>query len=385
MKISILGHTMSAITFLTRVSFVVVIILIVIAIKLLIWIDKENADLKLGKFFSIVLKALPDEDLNSIIINGKFLKMYKHRQKDVWRIIEEIVEFGEKNFSDAGKEILTKTVALFMKEINLPFKPPHALSIKAAMDMRTYEMFRHYMLFSFENKSLKKMNIWVSVLDSILFLPSIMFLYSPSKFFLMLNICSVIASIYFYQLFHRRNTPFSIAYVALHWIMVLLITAISPYFLFRRALKNWFWWPIASMFFLAIVGLWIASKMIEKTDYEKRNRNTFISHGKIQFIFELKFLSKIRYIILWMMCIFTIFCTVLMYASIYKKLFHNTLLYCLFLSASTYLGTGYFSLDSIKLDSVESIYLLSEAIAAFLLNTFYLAYIANLMFSQKSK
>ena len=128
----------------------------------------------------------------------------------------------------------------------------------------------------------------------------------------------------------------------------------------------------------------MAHKIWTKTDYEKRKVNTFIAHDKILFIFEIKIMPKIRYVILWMICVFTIFCTIMMYAVMYHKLFYNTLLYCTFLSVSTYLGAGYFSLGSIGLDSVESIYLLSETTISFLLNTFYIAYIVNLMYSQKS-
>lgn len=253
--------------------------------------------------------------------------------------------------------------------------------------MRANEILRHHLMFSCGNKPISKAKKWYIsfLIDVVLYIPSFIFFYRPSNLTVILNICSVIAAIYTYQLFQRKLVPFSIVHVSVHWMAALIITAFSPHFLFRRALKNWFLWPIISLLFFAMVGIWIAHKIWTKTDYEKRKVNTFIAHDKILFVFEIKIMPKIRYIILWMICVFTIFCAIMMYATMYHQLFHNTLAYCMFLSVSTYLGAGYFSLDSIGVDSVESIYLLSETAISFLLNTFYIAYFANLVFSQKSE
>lgn len=386
MKIRILGHTISAITFILGSSIVAVVIMLIITVKMLVWVSKEDNDIRLGKFFSIVLKALPDEDLDAIVMRGKFLEMYKHRQKDVWRIIKEIVRYGEENFSDNGKHILNSTVPQFLEEIDKACKPSHALSIKEAMNMRANEILRHHLMFSLGNRPISRARKWYIsfFIEVALFVPSFMFFYCPSNLAVILNICSVVVAIFAYQLFQRKLVPLSIVHVSVHWMVALIITAFSPHFLFRRALKNWFWWPVVSLLFFAMVGLWMAHKIWTKTDYEKRKSNTFIAHDKILFIFEIKIMPKIRYVILWMICVFTIFCTIMMYAVMYHKLFYNTLLYCTFLSVSTYLGAGYFSLDSIGVDSVESIYLLSETAISFLLNTFYIAYIVNLMHAQKS-
>lgn len=96
MKIRILGHTVSAIAFILGSSLIVIVIALIIIVKMLVWVSKEDNDIRLGKFFLIVLKALPDKDLNAIVMQGKLLDQYKHRRKDVWRIIKEIVRFGEK-------------------------------------------------------------------------------------------------------------------------------------------------------------------------------------------------------------------------------------------------------------------------------------------------
>lgn len=251
MKIRILGHTISAIAFILGSSIVAIVIMLITTAKMLVWVNKETSDIRLGKFFSIVLRALPDEDLNAIVMRGKFLKTYKHRQKDVCRIIKEIVRFGEENFSDDGRHILNSTVPQFLEDIEKDCKPSHALSIKDAMNMRANEILRHHLMFSLGNRPISRARKWYIsfLIEGALFIPSFMFFCCPSNFAVILNICSVIVAIFVYQLFQRKLIPFSIVHVSVHWMVALIITAFSPYFLFRRALKNWFWWPVISLLF----------------------------------------------------------------------------------------------------------------------------------------
>ena len=387
MKIRILGHTMTGIAFLTRAFIFLGVVLFIGIIKYIRWGFKEEADIELGKFFKMVLNKLPETDFDSLIMRGKLLSRYRHTSTDAQRIIREIVEFGEKNFTREGKEVLNSTVPLFIDELDKGFAHSKAISIKDVLNYSNYEIFRHYVLSISGNDDQKNSKkYWVSIIvDIILFIPFVIFAWRPSYFAIVLNILSVIASIAMYKLLDKHLVAFSILSVLVHWLASFTIIAMSPLYLFRRLSKGWFIGPILFLIFFAMVGFWIAQEIWKYTDYEKRNINTFIAHNKFPFVLEIKYMPKIRYIALWLICVSTIFGTILTYAAIYRKLLNNLLYYCLLLSMSIYLGTGYFSVDSIGLDSVEHMYLLSEAMVAFLLNTFYIAYIANLMFMHNSK
>lgn len=387
MRIRILGHSLPGKAVSAQMLVIFLLILFVSLIKYIRWSFKEDADIMLGKFFKIVLKKLPESDFDTLIMRGKLLHRYRHTSADAQRIIEEIVEFGEKNFSPEGKEILNDTVTLFIKERDKGFIHSKALLIKNVLNYSNYEIFRHYVLYSSENKNQKNyFKYFVSFVgDIVLSIPVFLFIRHPSYLAIILNVFSVIASIIMYKLLDKHLVAFSILSVLAHWIASFLIVAMSPLYLFRRLSRGWFIGPIILLIFFAIVGFWITQEVWKYTDYEKRNVSTFIAHNKLAFAFEIKYMPKLRYATLWLICILTIFGTILTYAAIYRKLLNNLLYYCILLSMSIYLGTGYFSVDAIGLSSVEHMYFLSEALMAFILNTFYIAYIANLMFMQKSK
>ena len=250
-----------------------------------------------------------------------------------------------------------------------------------------YEIFRHYIYYSWINDEARSgKNCWLShILDIIIFIPSCLFVICPSDILIPFIILAVIGSIYLYKT-QKKIIPFSIFTLVVNWVLSFFIVSVSPIFLFNHSSsREWFVWPIIFLLFFAIMGLWITHEIWLYTDYEKRPPNTFIAHVKILFTFEVKYMSIIRYASLWLIFLFTIMCTILTYAAIYNKILDNMLLYCVFLSMSIYLGVGYFSLDSITLTSLENVYFLSEATISFLLNTFFLIYIANLMFEAMSK
>lgn len=195
MRIRIFGHTLTGKTLSTQMLAILGIIIFASLIKYIRWSFREEVDIELGKFFKIVLKKLPESDFDNLIMRGKLLHRYRHTSADAQRIIKDIVEFGEKNFSPEGKEVLNDTVPLFIKERNKGFVHSRALSIKNVLNYSNYEIFRHYVLHSSENNNQKNyFKYFVSFMgDIILSIPVFLFIRHPSYPAIALNVFSVIS------------------------------------------------------------------------------------------------------------------------------------------------------------------------------------------------
>lgn len=388
MKMRIMGHVLSTFSFFAiciGVSFFLIFLFILFAALIL---TSDSADIEFGKFFEIVLKDLPKNDFDSLVVNGLLFKGYRRSYKSAYDIMVRIVAHGEKNFSKEGQEILKRTVPIYV-EMSEHWKCQKPLSIKNALQMGGSQILKRYIIFGSEHKIREenKQNRVYNLLTLIFCVPSICFIVWPGKSLLVISNISLIFEIFISKLFAKKSIPFSKGSSLLTWFLTFLTTVSSPLFLSKRnflapAHSIWFYFPLISIVLHTVIGMWLTHQIILPTKVEKGNIGRYVADHKLLDIIDSKIMPVIRTLWIWMSFFIVIFGTIFMYSVIfYKQLSLGSYFKCLFLSTSTYFRDGNFVLETI-----EGKYFLTEAVASFFINTLYIAYIIQFTFtSQKRK
>lgn len=387
MKLHIMGHAISTFAFFAICIVILIIVLFLIAVFVALIATFEKADIELGKFFEIVTKDLPQNDFESLVVNGQLLKGYRHTIRSAIRIMERIVEYGENNFSKEGKDILIRTVPIYIeKSEHLGGIKP--LSIKNALQMNIFQLFMRYILFGADHKVRKerKQSRVYNVFTYILVIPSICFFIRPCRLLLVLSMVSLIFEIVIHRLFSKKFIPFSTGSTLATWLTTFLVIVAAPLFLPRREFlapvqSIWFYFPLLSIVMHTIVGMWLTHNALQPTEIEKLNSGRYIANHKLLDIIDYKIMPMIRTTWIWVSFFLAIGGTILMYSIIYfYQLSLGDLFYCIFCSASIYFRDGNFNVDTI-----EGKYFLTEAVASFFINTLYIAYIIQFMFTSRKR
>ncbi|NDO48872.1 hypothetical protein FMM75_05350 [Lachnospiraceae bacterium MD335] len=109
-------------------------------------------------------------------------------------------------------------------------------------------------------------------------------------------------------------------------------------------------------------------------DIEKRNSGTFFPKDKFLYAFEAKAMKKIRYCWLWVAFFILIFGIILMYSFIYINFNLGTKYECIMMSLEAYF-----------IGSSNNMYVMTETIVAFFINTLYISNIVKLILEPKLK
>lgn len=387
MELLIMGHEISTFAFFVISTLAALIIILLVCVFLSLIMCFEAADVELGKFFEIVIKNLPQDDFDNLVVNGRLLKGYRHTFKSASRIIIGIVEYGEKHFSEEGRDVLNRTVPIYIdkREYWGRQKP---LSIKNALQMNLIELLRRYYLFGTDHKIREESRYSrvYDILALVLLIPSIWFFIQPRRFLIVLSTISLFLEPIIRKLILKKVTPFSILTMRTIWIITFLVIVSMPLFLSRQEFlapiqSIWFYFPLLSIVIHTVVGIWITHDAVLPTRIEKKNSGSYIANHKLLDIIEHKITPVLRTAWIWGSFFIAILGTILMYSVIYyKQLSLGSFFYCTFLSASTYFRDGNFSVNTL-----EGKYFLTEAIASFFINTIYIAYIIQFIFTSHKK
>lgn len=344
---------------------------------------KEIMSMIIEPFLDICSNRLPNDDAQALI---KYLVKEPDSLQSIDKFFDRTYSFIEKNFTAEQLKLINEDFISGLDSSNADmFKTSNSsivLRVGQALRLDYGSIIKRFVraVPSIEDSNKTR---WIPLFDVLLFFPPFLLLCAMVLFPSIMDYKTLSISITYVcavDFIQTRKGRTGIFKMLLYWVSHFCCTIALPALVTSYNLlsaENFVFFHL-NFIILIVVGIQLINRLWTQTSIEK-NKGAFVADRKLVDIINTKWLMMLRTPSLWCLFFLSVFGTIMMYTFIFENHLNcgNTL-YCLLFSISTYFGGG-----QEIVESIEGLYIASETIFSFLLNTLYLANIVRLILEPK--
>lgn len=355
------------------------IVILPIIFKLISLVYSYFIDSRMDTILKAMIDNLPTSELKIVLF--EVIKSYDHTLNGLSKTISNISEIANENFSDEN----THKIGLAFKYANENMdkeKKFNSLKIYRALKTSNDDLFYRYTSGSIPETNGKRVIIKCLVSVVYWLLSSLWVIHAifPNfAHFILIPVSLILNCILFKPVSRIINASY--IHSALVWILIIVVSlrAVNSIRLIDFYQHGDYYTLVFIFILLSFIfsGIWITNKLWTCTSIEEKNKGSFISNRKLLLVIHTKFISKTRWMWLWVTFFIIIAYIIFFFSIVYKNHFSlGNWYYCFLFSISLFFGECNTDFSSIK-----GFYFSLEIIASFLTNTLFISNAVRLMFN----